>query len=131
MFARSSRKDHPFIGKQECHEFTTVFEQTEHLTSLYKELTDDLVNGCIAIARHRLHQIMKVLTIATAIFLPLALLVGIYGMNFEDMPELKIADADCVLLSVMRRIVAGLPECHSIRDEVHWLSFTLSARTRV
>jgi magnesium transporter len=51
---------------------------------------------------------MKVLTIATAISLPLALLVGIYGMNFEDMPELKRANANCVLLSVMRWIVAGL-----------------------
>lgn len=111
LFAQLSRKDHPFIGKVERHEYTDVFEHTERLaslTTLYKELTDDLMNGYISIASHRLNQIMKVLTVVTVIFLPLTLMVGIYGMNFEDMPELKIANAYHVLLGVMGMIVAGL-----------------------
>ncbi len=110
-FARLSRRDQPFIGKQERHEFTDVFEHTERLaslSSLYKELTDDLMNGYISVTSHRLNQIMKVLTVVTVIFLPLALLVGIYGMNFEDMPELKIKNAYYVLLSVMGLIVTSL-----------------------
>jgi magnesium transporter len=111
MFARLSFKDHPFIGTQERHEFTDVFEHTERLaslTGLYKELNDDLMNGYISVTSHRLNQIMKVLTVVTVIFLPLALLVGIYGMNFEDMPELKIENAYYVLLSVMGFIVVSL-----------------------
>ena len=37
----------------------------------------------------RQNQIMKILTIVTTIFLPLSLLVGWYGMNFQGMPELS------------------------------------------
>jgi len=66
------------------------------------------MNGYISVTSHRLNQIMKVLTVVTVIFLPLALLVGIYGMNFEDMPELKIENAYYVLLSVMGFIVFSL-----------------------
>ena len=41
-------------------------------------------------------------------FLPLTLMVGIYGMNFENMPELKYENAYYVLLSVMGTIVVVL-----------------------
>ena len=111
LFARLSRKDHPFIGKQERHEFNDAFEHTERLaslTTLHKELADDLMGGYISVTSHRLNQIMKVLTVVTVIFLPLTLLVGIYGMNFEKMPELKIDNAYFVLLGVMGGIAASL-----------------------
>jgi len=111
LFARLSGKSHPFIGKEERHEFIDAFEQTERLeslTGLYKELTDDLMNGYISITSHRLNGIMKVLTVVTVIFLPLTLLVGIYGMNFEHIPELKFHNAYFVLLSVMGAIAVGL-----------------------
>jgi magnesium transporter len=110
IFARLSRKDHPFISKRGRHQFTDVYEHTERLASLshlYKELADDLMHGYISVNSHRLNQIMKVLTVVTAIFLPLTLLVGIYGMNFEEMPELKVHNAYFVLLGVMAAIVVG------------------------
>ena len=111
IFSRLSRKDYPVIGNDERHEFIDVFEHTERLTSLatlYKEVTDDLMNGYISITSHRLNQIMKVLTIVTVIFLPLTLMVGIYGMNFENIPELKIENAYYIFLGVMGLIVISL-----------------------
>ncbi len=111
LFARLSRKDQPFIGKEERHEFIDVFEHTERLaslTSLYKELGDDLLNGYISVTSHRLNQIIRVLTVVTVIFLPLTLLVGIYGMNFEEMPELKIHNAYFILLGAMAVIAVSL-----------------------
>lgn len=108
---RLSRKDNLFIGKQGRHEFDDAFENTERLsslTTLYKELTDDLMNGYISVASHRLNQIMKVLAIVTVLFPPLALLVGIQGMNFEAIPELKMQNGYFVLLGVMASIVISL-----------------------
>jgi magnesium transporter len=106
-----SRKNHPFIDSQERHEYVDVFEHTERLaslTTLYKELTDDMMNGYISVTSHRLNQIMKVLTIVTVIFLPLSLMVGIYGMNFDYMPELKTHNGYFILLGVMGTLVATL-----------------------
>jgi len=111
IFSRLSRKDYPILGKQERHEFLVAFEHTERLTSLttlYKEVTDELMNGYISITSHRLNQIMKILTVVTVTFMPLTLIAGIYGMNFENMPELKIEKAYYVLLGVMGFIVCGL-----------------------
>ena len=36
-----------------------------------------------------MNNVMKVLTIISVIFMPLTFIVGVYGMNFENMPELK------------------------------------------
>ena len=36
-----------------------------------------------------MNEIMKTLTIISAIFIPLTFIVGVYGMNFENMPELR------------------------------------------
>ncbi|MGD2015975.1 MAG: CorA family divalent cation transporter, partial [Desulfobacterales bacterium] len=38
---------------------------------------------------NRMNEVMKVLTIMATIFIPLTFIAGIYGMNFEFMPELK------------------------------------------
>lgn len=73
------------------HELVDLFEHFERLSSLanlYQELTTDLINGFISVSAHRTNSIMKMLTIVTAIFLPLTLVAGIYGMNFQHMPEL-------------------------------------------
>jgi len=86
----------------------TQDERLTILSNLYRDLTDDLMNGYFSVTSHRLNQIMKVLTIVTVIFLPLTLMVGIYGMNFEDIPELKIKNAYYIFLGVMGLIVVGL-----------------------
>lgn len=57
---------------------------------------------------YRHNQIMKVLTIVTVIFVPLTLLVGIVGMNFENMPELKSMHGYYILLSVMSGIAFAM-----------------------
>ncbi len=51
---------------------------------------------------------MKVLTIVTVVFVPLGFLAGIYGMNFENMPELNSRFGYYILLSVMITIATVL-----------------------
>ncbi len=50
---------------------------------------NDLLSIHLALASHRTNEVMRVLTILSAFFLPLTFLVGVYGMNFQYMPELN------------------------------------------
>lgn len=81
-----------------------LIERYNSLSTLYQNVITDLIEAYISLNGHRLNQIMKVLTIVTVIFVPLTLLVGIYGMNFENMPELKSKHGYYILLSVMSGI---------------------------
>ena len=51
---------------------------------------------------------MKTLTIASVIFLPLTFLAGIYGMNFDNMPELHTRTGYFIVIGVMLAIAGGL-----------------------
>lgn len=63
-------------------------ERLSSLCTLYYELCGDLVDGHISLSSHQLNNTMKALTIITAIFVPITFIAGIYGMNFDNMPEL-------------------------------------------
>ncbi|RUR29576.1 metal transporter [Vreelandella andesensis] len=74
------------------HAITDVeerFERLYTLTQMYYDICGDLVDGYISISSHQLNTTMRVLTVITAIFVPLTFIAGIYGMNFEFMPELR------------------------------------------
>lgn len=57
---------------------------------------------------HRLNEVMKVLTILSAIFIPLTFVAGLYGMNFEFMPELREPMAYPLVLIFMALMSAGM-----------------------
>ncbi len=57
---------------------------------------------------HRTNEIMKVLTIMASIFIPLTFLAGVYGMNFEYMPELAWGWAYFAVLGVMAGVGLGM-----------------------
>ena len=59
-------------------------------------------------AAEKMNEVMKVLTVFSAIFMPLTLIAGIYGMNFENMPELRQPWAYGTVLAVMAAIGASL-----------------------
>lgn len=65
------------------------------------------VNLMFSIQSHRLNEVMRTLTIFSVIFIPLTFLAGIYGMNFENMPELKSKNGYFIVLGVMLLIVLG------------------------
>lgn len=99
------------ISAARVHEITDVYEHQERaasLATLFYEVATDLIDGYISLASHRLNNIMKVLTIVTAIFVPLSFLAGLYGMNFEHMPELKTQNGYFILLGVMAALATGL-----------------------
>lgn len=105
------RNDRNIIQDRNKHEFQDAFEQMERLASLsamLQELTRDLIDGYISISSHRLNNIMKLLTIASVIFLPLTFIAGIYGMNFENMPELSARYGYFFVIGVLIFVAGGL-----------------------
>ncbi|NMO97441.1 magnesium/cobalt transporter CorA [Paenibacillus lemnae] len=71
--------------------FSDVYDHLLKLTDMIeadREMTSDLRDSYISLNSNRMNNIMKTLTVITTIFMPLTLIAGIYGMNFDRMPEL-------------------------------------------
>lgn len=72
--------------------FQDLRENTESMYSYAEELVEDVNNLLsiqLALAQHRTSEVVRVLTVFSVFFLPLTFIVGIYGMNFDFMPELR------------------------------------------
>jgi magnesium transporter len=57
---------------------------------------------------HRTSEIMRTLTVITALFMPLTLITGIFGMNFAEMPLLRERSGFWITMGIMAAIVVGL-----------------------
>jgi magnesium transporter len=93
------------------HERRDLYDRCERLLSLcgmYYEICGDLIESYISISSHQLNNTMKVLTIITAVFVPLSFLAGLYGMNFDHIPELHWRYSYFVLLGVMALLATGM-----------------------
>ncbi len=75
---------------------------------MFYEICGDLIEGYISLSSHQLNLTMRVLTVITAVFVPLSFIAGLYGMNFEYIPELKFAGGYFVVLGVMIVTALGL-----------------------
>jgi magnesium transporter len=83
-------------------------ERLSSLCTLYYELCGDLVDGYISLSSHQLNNTMKALTIITAIFVPITFIAGIYGMNFDNMPELHHEYGYYFAIGAIVTIAAGM-----------------------
>ncbi|MCW3481232.1 magnesium/cobalt transporter CorA [Neisseriaceae bacterium JH1-16] len=86
-----TRGDHPYFREESRVYLRDAYDHTLHLIESL-ESSRDMVSGMLDLylsnQSNRLNVQMRVLTVITIIFMPLTLIVGIYGMNFEYMPEL-------------------------------------------
>jgi magnesium transporter len=71
----------------------------------YREMLSDQLSLHTGLQSHRLNGVMKVLTIISTIFIPITFLAGIYGMNFDFMPELGFPWAYPVVLGIMAVLI--------------------------
>lgn len=86
------------------HQIIDLYEQVERslsLASLYYDVLSDLSDGYLALSSHRLNKVMQILTVITVIFVPLTFVAGLYGMNFEYMPELSFRPSYFLVLGFM------------------------------
>ncbi|MCE2742422.1 MAG: magnesium/cobalt transporter CorA [Fluviicola sp.] len=73
-----------------------------------KQILDGMANLYYAVQGQKMNQIMKILTIVSSVFIPLTFIVGVYGMNFENMPELKYKYGYYTVVGVMFVIAISL-----------------------
>ena len=93
MLGRLARRDLPFIEERTSHYFRDVFDHVtriEETTMVLTDLASGALEAQLSVASNRLNEIVKVLTIFSAVWMPLTFLAGVYGMNFEFLPELKL-----------------------------------------
>ena len=92
------REETPLITKatrvflRDCHDHS---KQANELVQFYRDTASTLLNTFLAYEGHKTNEIFKILTMVSAIFIPLNFIAGVYGMNFSteaspfNMPELK------------------------------------------
>ena len=88
---RMSRGEFALIPEEMRPFYRDVYDHLVRVVDLsenYRDLISGSLEAYLSVVSNRLNEIMKVLTIFSAIMLPLTFIAGVYGMNFDNMPEL-------------------------------------------
>lgn len=100
-----------FVKEENMRYFSDVYDHAVHVIDTletYKDLTSSLLDIHMNTMNNRMNEVMKLLTIITTIFIPLSFISGLYGMNFEFMPELHSKWGYPVVLIFMALVSAGM-----------------------
>lgn len=104
LVAALQRKESPLIRSTTIPYLQDLYDHVVHIVDTidtFREILADLMDIHLVSISNRMNAVMKVLTIITTIFMPLTFIAGIYGMNFEHMPELKMPYAYPIVLGAM------------------------------
>lgn len=108
---RMSHGEFPQIPEKVLPFFRDVHDHLQRISDLaegYRDLVGGLFDIHFAVVGNRTNDVMKTLAVLSAIILPLSLIAGIYGMNFDNMPELKTQRGYFVTLGLMGMITVVL-----------------------
>jgi magnesium transporter len=92
LLYRLLNSTHIEMSKDQRSHFEDIYDHLLKLAEMIeanRELTSDIRDNYLSINANRTNSTMMVLTVITTIFMPLTFIAGIYGMNFEYMPELS------------------------------------------
>lgn len=105
------RRDVPIFERNTILYLQDVYDHIVRITDsidTYRDLLSSALDAFLSVQSNRLNQVVKVLTIASIVLMSNALIAGIYGMNFEFMPELHWRLGYPFALGLMVLISAGL-----------------------
>jgi magnesium transporter len=91
--------------------FRDIFDHLVRVTDLaesYRDLISGSLEAYLSVVSNRLNEIMKVLTIFSAVMLPLTFIAGVYGMNFDNMPELHSRFGYYAAWAIMITVAVGM-----------------------
>lgn len=111
MLAQLIRADDPLVSKKV---FPYLRDVNDHVMQIienldaYRDLLASLVDVHLSTISNRMNEVMKTLTIFSAIFMPITFIVGVYGMNFKYMPELNQPYGYYTTWAVMVMVTLGM-----------------------
>jgi magnesium transporter len=82
--------------------------QIHDMLETNREMLSGMMDMQMANMSNRMNQVMKVLTVIATIFIPLTFIAGIYGMNFDHMPELHYKYGYYIVWAVMLVVFAAM-----------------------
>ena len=108
---RLSRGDYELVAGDARMYYRDVYDHVvriEELNQSVREMTDSALATYLSSVANRQNELMKVLAVIATVFMPLSFLAGLYGMNFDHIPELHWKWSYFVLLGVMATIAGGI-----------------------
>ena len=111
LLSRLARDENPLISEETRLYLRDVYDHVIHVMDsidTIRELLVSMLDLYLSSVSKRTNEIMKVLTIFASLFMPLTFIVGVYGMNFDVMPELRWVWGYPTVMLVMLALVVGL-----------------------
>lgn len=111
VILRTSRGEFSLIPPALLPFYRDIHDHIIRVTDLaesYRDLISGSLDAYMSVVGNRMNEVMKVLTIFSAIMLPITFIAGVYGMNFENMPELTTRFGYFVVLGLMFVVAVGM-----------------------
>jgi magnesium transporter len=120
---RLSRGEFPIIEKEAQIFYRDIYDhlvRLEELNLSNREVADNAMSNYLSSLANRQNETMKVLSMVATIFLPLTLLAGIYGMNFQNMPELGWSWGHFAVLGIIGAVIVAAILWFWARNWISW-----------
>ena len=111
IMAQLVRADDPLVSKRVFPYLRDVHDHVMQIIEsldAYRELLASLVDVHLSTISNRMNQVMKTLTIFSAVFMPITFIAGVYGMNFDNIPELHTRYGYFVTWGAMLLVTIGM-----------------------
>lgn len=114
LYSIKSIKDDNIFNAIESNTFTFFERLHQKSLELLEQIEYDLItldsaaNFFFSSQSHKMNEVMKTLTVVSVFFMPLTFIVGVYGMNFDNMPELHWQYGYFIIVGVMALLLLGM-----------------------
>lgn len=111
VIAELSRDDHALVSTTTRTYLRDVYQHCVQIIDIietFRELASSLTDLSLSMASNRMNEVMKVLTIMSSVFIPITFLAGVYGMNFEVLPELRWRHGYALFWAICGSVTATL-----------------------
>lgn len=109
VISRMERLESPLIKKGTAVFLRDVYDHTIQVidtVETFRDMSSSMLDLYLSSVSNRTNEVMKVLTIIGSVFIPLTFVAGVYGMNFDHMPELRTRYGYFAVLFLMA-LIAG------------------------